>query len=77
MTDDSDEETSLGEPKREEWVGNILVEKYEECVRLVQPVEGQLNPESVVIPNEDVEIVTGLIEEYERTTIISSEELLE
>lgn len=69
-----DTEIPLGEPQREEWIGNTLVEKYEECVRLVQPVEGQLAPESVVVPNEDVEMVAALIDDYARTTIISSSE---
>ena len=74
MTSDSQDEDSAvaGEPIKEEWVGSICVEKYDDAIRLVQPREDQLVPESIIVPNEDVEWVAGLMNELESTTVIQS-----
>lgn len=62
----------FGEPQKEEWVGDVLVEKYEDCVRLVQPRDGRLAPESIVIPNTQVDmVVAALIEQSVQTTVFT------
>jgi len=40
----------LGEPNREVWIADVKIEEYDDAVRLVQPRDGQLAPESIVLP---------------------------
>jgi hypothetical protein len=58
-------EQTLGEPLREEWVSGIKIEEHRSLIRLVQPVEDQLTPNSVILPKGWATDIAEFIEAWD------------
>lgn len=58
--------TDLGNPDRKITISNgLVVERYPDCIRVVQGNPGQLNPNSVVIPDTELGVLADTIEELQ------------
>lgn len=54
----------LDNPLRKITISNgLIVEQYEDYIRIIQGKPGQLCPDSVIIPDTDVEALVSTIEE--------------
>jgi len=66
--------SKLGDPLRTEAISEkVTVEKYEGFIRIVQTQPNEFNPDSVIVPNTQVELVAGAMEELESTTILQGD----
>jgi hypothetical protein len=66
--------SKLGDPLRTEAISEkVTVEKYEGFIRIVQTNPDEFNPDSVIVPDTQVELVAGAMEELESTTILQGD----
>jgi len=69
-----DSMSKLGDPLRTEAISEkVTVEKYEGFIRIVQTNPDEFNPDSVIVPDTQVELVAGAMEELESTTILQGD----